>query len=118
MPPIRHSARQRHAKEIVRKLAEAPGVPAKSVRIIVEGALKELNKVAFLGDRGATDALMECCWSFGSRASFHLGGILEAYRTECSPGIPIDEFLRRFLGSDYRRNLRTIEKWRKGTQLS
>ena len=107
-----------HSRDIVRKLAESTGLPPKAIRKIVEGALKELHKVSCLAEKKTAETLMECCWNFGDVSCFHLSGLLEAHRVQWHQEIPVDEFLLRFLGSSYKRNMRTMKRWRKFKKAS
>lgn len=102
-----------HSRDIVRKLAESTGLPPKAIRKIVEGALKELHKVSCLAEKKTAETLMECCWNFGARASFHLGGILEEERVYSNPGgTPWSEFFLRFLPEESKVGGRVVAKWR------
>lgn len=106
-------SRPTHSRDIVRKLAESTGLPAKTIGKVVEGAFKELHKVSCLAEKKTTETLMECCWNFGARASFHLGGILEEERAYSNPGgTPWSEFLLRFLPDESKAGAKVVAKWR------
>ena len=47
------------------------------VQEVAAKVLRELNYITTFDEKKATAALMECYWSFGAEAVYHLGGIMK-----------------------------------------
>jgi hypothetical protein len=101
------------SSEIVNRIASQTVCEPEQVREIVRLAFEALHKIAFCDERNVTAALMECCWTFGEEACYHLGGILEEARVGTDPGIPWSEFFLRFYPDSPRQFRPIVEEWAK-----
>lgn len=81
------------------------------VREAVGAALESLHKIAFCDEDGVVGAIRECAFIFGSRACYHLVGILEEARINTDPEIPWSETMCRFMPSEWERFRPLMENW-------
>lgn len=81
------------------------------VREAVGAALEALHKIAFSDEDGVVGAIRECAFIFGSRACYHLVGILEEARINTDPEIPWSETMYRFMPSEWERFRPLMENW-------
>ena len=73
--------------------------------------LKRLHKVSVCDEESTTAAIMDCMWSFGDEACYHLGGILEEARQHTGPeGDPWTETYLRF-APDLKRFRPVLDGW-------
>lgn len=92
-------------ESIIQKIERETGCDPSQIAKIATLVLRELHLISATDRYVTTGAIMECCWNFGTEASYHLGGILtyHDYKTNqpdsySESGIP--ETMERFLGWD------------------
>jgi len=99
--------------EILKRIASETVCAPEQVCEIVRLALEALHKIAFCDETNVTAALMQCYYTFGEGACFHLGGILEEARIGSDSEIPWSEMLLRFCPESWNQFKPILGQWAK-----
>lgn len=100
--------------DLASQISGSTGVAVDMVRGIVTEALSHIHRLAMVGDKGATDAVLETRFSFGEDAAFHLIGFLAtsaSYKGDLDGARDWNEVAQRFIPDAYRKGVKRIEPW-------
>lgn len=100
-------------QELLDNISEATGCNQQQVRAVVGRAFEALHKISFCHEMSVPAALGECMDQFGSKACYHLVGLLEQVRL-CQGDqvdIPWSETYMRFCGQSYRESDPIVDGW-------
>ena len=99
------------SKGILDQISTQTGSTGDQVCEAVGAALEALHKIAFCDEDSVTGAIRECAFIFGSRACYHLVGILEEARINTDPELPWSETMNRFMPSEWKKFQPLMENW-------
>jgi hypothetical protein len=94
-------------------ICEATGCSREQVIDVVGRAFEALHKTAVCNEMSVTGAMGLCLDHFGSKACYHLVGLLEEARlcTRDEPDLPWSETYMRFAGQSWREFVPVVESW-------
>ena len=98
-------------QDILAQISAQTGSTNDQVREAVGAALEALHKIAFCDEDSVVGAIKECAFIFGSRACYHLVGILEDARINTDPELPWSETMDRFMPSEWEQFRPLMEDW-------
>ena len=98
-------------EDILAHISAQTGSTDDQIREAVETALEALHKIAFCDEDSVVRAIRECAFIFGSRACYHLVGILEDARINTDPELPWSETMYRFMPSEWEQFRPLMENW-------
>lgn len=100
--------------DLATQISTSTGVSPEEVRDVVREVLCHLHRLALIGDKGPTDAILETRFSFDEEAAFHLIGFLAtsaAYDGDLDGARDWNELCQRFIPDAYRVGVKKIQPW-------
>ena len=94
-------------------ICSAAGCDRQQVITVVGNAFEALHKVAFRHEQSVSLAMVKCLHQFGSKACYHLVGLLDEARV-CKGNhidVPWSETYMRFAGQTWREFEPIVEGW-------
>ena len=98
-------------QNILAEISAQTGSTDDQIREAVGAAIEALHKIAVCDEDGVVGAIRECTFIFGSRACYHLVGILEDARINTDPELPWSETMYRFMPSEWEQFRPLMEHW-------
>jgi len=98
-------------EQIIDRVARETGYSPTVVQRVMTEGLQALHRTAFCEAEGVSAALLDCYFSFGPQAAYHLGGILEEARVGCDPDLPWSETFLRIDSAACNRYSMYIREW-------
>jgi hypothetical protein len=78
--------------DFIEQVCLGSGYDLDQVRAIATTTLRALHKASVCNEESLWGVMRDCIFAFGEEAAYHLGGILEEYRTHSDHEIPWSEF--------------------------
>ena len=98
-------------RDILAQISAQTGSTDAQVCEAVGASLEALHKIAFCGEDSVAGAIRECAFIFGSRACYHLVGILEDARINTDLELPWSATMYRFTPSEWEQFQPLMENW-------